>query len=47
MGLKFSEVVTSVFLTTGVGRATGNSIVRFVEIQTFVWTIAVVLDNNG
>lgn len=37
MGLKFSEVVTLLFLTTGVDRAMGNIIVRLVEIQRSGW----------
>jgi len=46
MGLKFSEVVTLVFLTTEADRATGNFILRFVEIQRFDWAIVLVLSNG-
>lgn len=45
MGLKFSEV-TLLFLTTGVDRATGNIIVRLVEIQRFGWAVVLVLSNG-
>lgn len=46
MRLKFSEIVTLVFLTTGVDKAIGNFTVRCVEIQRFGWGTVLVLSNG-